>query len=506
MAVGRGAKPSFAGALRTLHAAGSDAAAEAARRRLAFDELLAMHLALGLVRRQSASPTRPAVQGDGRLRRELLAHLPFRPTGDQTTALAEIQGDLAATVARVRLLQGDVGSGKTLVAFMAMLTAVEAGRQAVLMAPTELLARQHHETLRGWAAPLGLEVGLVVGGDDRPRRNTLAALAEDRLSLAVGTHALLGPEVAFASLALAVVDEQHRFGVAQRLALARKAKAACLLLMSATPIPRSLVMALHGDIEVSALRRKPPGRQPVLTRVLPERRLPEVVLACGRALEAGARIFWICPSIEDDEEGGTGVEGRRAALQEQLGAPVGVAHGRQRPSEREAAMRAFAQGRTRLLVATTVVEVGVDVPEATIIIVERADRFGLAQLHQLRGRVGRGSDRAACLLLYGQGLGEAGRERLRAIRRTTDGFVIAEADLRLRGPGEILGTRQSGLPAFRLAVLPDDQPLLEAARLEAAQALAADPRLGSERGRALRLLLHLFGREDALGADPLWPD
>ncbi len=298
------------------------------------------------------------------------------------------------------------------------------------------------------------------------------------------------------------MDEQHRFGVAQRLALVRKAAAASLLLMSATPIPRSLVMALHGDIEVSTLRQKPAGRQPVLTRVLPARRLPEVVEACGRALDGGARIFWICPVIEEDgeeEEAVAGVETRHRVLSERFGAAVGIAHGAQRAREREAAMRAFAEGRTRILVATTVVEVGVDVPEATIIVVEGADRFGLAQLHQLRGRVGRGSERAACLLLYGQRLSEAGRERLRTLRRTTDGFAIADADLRLRGPGEILGTRQSGLPAFRVALLPDDQPLLEAARIEAASALAVDPDLESERGRALRLLLHLFERDEALG-------
>jgi ATP-dependent DNA helicase RecG len=257
-------------------------------------------------------------------------------------------------------------------------------------------------------------------------------------------------------------------------------------------------MALHGDIEVSTLRRKPAGRQPVLTRVLPARRLGEVVDACGRALGSEARIFWICPMIEEDDQGEAGAESRYEALRERFGALVGIAHGNQRPREREGAMRAFAEGRTRILVATTVVEVGVDVPEATIIVVEGADRFGLAQLHQLRGRVGRGSDRAACLLLYGQRLSNTGRERLRAIRRTTDGFAIADADLRLRGPGEILGTRQSGLPAFRLAVLPDDQPLLEAARIEAAQALTADPGLESARGRALRLLLHLFERDDAL--------
>jgi ATP-dependent DNA helicase RecG len=457
-------------------------------------------LALALVRRRrAAAPGRPLL-GDGHLRAKLLASLPYRPTPCQEQANAEIEADLAAPSPMTRLLQGDVGSGKTLVALAAMLQAVEAGAQAALMAPTEVLARQHAATLTTLLMPLGVQVELLTGSEPAARRRqALLRIAEGRVPIAVGTHALFQAGVAFRALGLAIVDEQHRFGVAQRLALLDKGEAADLLLMSATPIPRTLLLAAYGDVAVSSLRSKPPGRQPIETRLVSTERLAELLQGVERALAGGERIYWICPLIEGSEAvDQTAALERHASLREHFGEAVGLVHGRLPAGEKAQALAAFAKGETRLLVATTVVEVGIDVPEAGIIVIEQAERFGLAQLHQLRGRVGRGGRKASCVLLYHPPLNAAARQRLGTLRRTEDGFRIAEADLELRGPGEVLGTRQSGLPQLRFADLAAHADLLEAARGDAEAVLAQDPGLRSPRGRALQLLLHLFERQEAL--------
>ena len=492
---------SFRDALSRLHRGEEDPAAAAtpARLRLALDELFAMQLALLLARRRSEREPGRAIRGDGRLVNALLRSLPFRPTAAQWRALEEIRGDLAAPHPMMRLLQGDVGSGKTLVAVLAMLTAVEAGCQAVLMAPTEILARQHHATLQSWLEPLGIEVGLLTGREPRRRRDALLVrLGQGRLPLCVGTHALLQEEVAFSDLALAVIDEQHRFGVAQRLALVAKGSRVDLLLMSATPIPRTLLLCWYGDIASSRLDQKPPGRRPVDTRLISLARIEEVVAALARALASGARGYWICPAVAPAEETDiAAAEARFAALRERLGERVGLVHGAMAKQDQRRAMEAFARGELQLLVATTVVEVGVDVPEASLIVVEQAERFGLAQLHQLRGRVGRGARPGTCLLLYAPPLSAGARARLRLLRTTDDGFRLAEEDLRLRGPGEVLGARQSGFPEFRFARLPEHEPLLRLAATRARSAVTRLEALPAARREALSLLLALFGHEAA---------
>jgi ATP-dependent DNA helicase RecG len=438
--------------------------------------------------------------GDCHLRTKLLASLPYAPTACQERAIAEIGADLAAPAPMTRLLQGDVGSGKTLVALAAMLQAVEAGAQAALMAPTEVLARQHATTLTALLTSLGIEVELLTGSEPvSRRRQALLRIAEGRVPIAVGTHALFQAGVAFRALGLAVVDEQHRFGVAQRLALLDKGEAADLLLMSATPIPRTLLLAVHGDVAVSSLRTKPPGRQPIETSLVSTERMDELLDGIERALASGERAYWICPLVEGSEAvDQTAALERHASLRERFGATVDVVHGRLPAPEKAAAIASFAEGRTRLLVATTVIEVGIDVPEAGIIVIEQAERFGLAQLHQLRGRVGRGGQKARCVLLYRPPLGATARQRLTTLRRTEDGFRIAEADLTLRGPGEVLGTRQSGLPQLRFADLMAHAHLLEEARADAEAMLAHDPALRSPRGLSLQLLMHLFERQEAL--------
>ena len=433
--------------------------------------------------RMRAIPGR-AHRAEGALARRLEAALPFSLTGAQQQAIDDIRADLKAEKRMLRLLQGDVGSGKTVVALMAMADVVEAGRQAAMMAPTEILARQHYERIAPLAERIGLRIKLVTGRDkSSARRATLAALAEGEIDIAVGTHALIQESVAFADLGLAVVDEQHRFGVRQRLALASKGAAVDLLVMTATPIPRSLVLAYFGDMDVSALREKPPGRQPIDTRVLPIERLGEVVARLGQATAAGARAYWICPLVEESETLDV------AAAEERAGALTAIFGRRRRAdawqdgrsAERDAAMERFERGQTTILVATTVVEVGVDVPEATIMIVEHAERFGLAQLHQLRGRVGRGAGRSSCLLVYKGPLGEAARTRLETLRETEDGFRIAEEDLRLRGEGDVLGARQAGAPGFRFARLDIHGGLLARARDEAEAALRRNERLTRRR-------------------------
>jgi ATP-dependent DNA helicase RecG len=495
--------PSFAEALSAMHApqAPSDIdPAGPAATRLGYDELLANQLALLMVRARMRALKGRSSAGEGLLARKIEAALPFQLTGSQTKALNEIRADIASDKRMLRLLQGDVGSGKTIVALLAMAGVVEAGRQAALMAPTEILARQHFDRMKPLAEKAGLRIALITGRDKASERNrALAALAAGEIDMAVGTHALFQEAVAFRDLGLAVVDEQHRFGVHQRLALTAKGEAADLLVMTATPIPRTLVLTYFGDMDVSALTEKPPGRTPIDTRAMPLERLGEVVAAIGRAIAKDARAYWVCPVIEESEAlDVAAAEDRAANLREFFGAAVDLAHGRMKGADKDAAMERFSRGQTKVLVATTVIEVGVDVPEATIMVIEHAERFGLAQLHQLRGRVGRGAGRSTCLMLYKAPLGEAARARLEILRETEDGFRIAEEDLRLRGEGDVLGARQAGAPGFRLARLDLHAKLLTVARDEAKAVLAEDPRLTSERGRALRVLLYLFERDEAV--------
>ncbi len=471
-----------------------------ARRRLAYDELLANQLAIALVRdRQTKQRGRP-LKGDGRLQRKVIEALPFQLTGSQRMAVAEISADMAAEHRMLRLLQGDVGSGKTVVALLAMLAAVECGAQAAIMAPTEILARQHFQTLEPLARSAGVAIALLTGRDKgKARQAILDGFASGATPLVVGTHALFQEDVAFHDLGMVVIDEQHRFGVHQRLTLTGKGKAVDVLVMTATPIPRTLMLTAYGDMESSRLTERPPGRQPVDTATLPLDRLPEVVDAVDRALKRGAQVYWICPLVEESENSDlAAAEDRFRALEQRFGDRVGLVHGRMKGPDKDAVMARFAAGETGVLVATTVVEVGVDVPNATVMVIEHAERFGLAQLHQLRGRVGRGSGKSSCLLLWQGPLGETARARLKILRETDDGFRIAEEDLRLRGAGELLGTRQSGLPEFRLADLAVHDDLLATARDDARLILERDPELAGDRGGALRVLLYLFERDAAV--------
>ncbi|OAN43941.1 ATP-dependent DNA helicase RecG [Paramagnetospirillum marisnigri] len=495
--------PGWHQALMSLHTPADEAAATGdtpARRRLAFDELLANQLALALVRAQMRRLKGRVLRGDGSLRVKALAALPFSLTGAQSRSLAEIDADMASESRMLRLLQGDVGSGKTVVALLAMLSAVETGAQAAMMAPTEILARQHFATISPLAEAAGIRLALLTGRDKgKARDKVLAALASGEVDILLGTHALFQEDVVFKDLALAVIDEQHRFGVHQRLDLAAKGTAVDMLVMTATPIPRTLLLTAYGDMDVSRLDEKPPGRQPIDTRVVPLARLDEMAAAIGRAVAGGARVYWVCPLVEESETSDlAAAEERHRALSEMFGDRVGLVHGRMKPTAKDAVMEKFASGEFSVLVATTVIEVGVDVPEATVMVIEHAERFGLAQLHQLRGRVGRGDKASRCLLLYGHPLGEIAKARLEIMRATEDGFRIAEEDLRLRGGGEMLGTRQSGLPEFRLADLTLHGELLAAARDDARLILERDPDLTTPRGEALRILLYLFERDAAV--------
>ncbi len=495
--------PGWKVALQAVHAPKdeSDLSARApARARLAYDELLANQLALALIRARMRQRPGRSVRGDGHLRRKAQKSLPFALTPSQKQALHEICSDMAEERAMLRLLQGDVGSGKTVVAVLAMLNAVECGGQAALMAPTELLARQHLSTLAPVVEAAGAKAALLVGrGRSAARRRVLEGLADGSIDIVVGTHALFQEEVVFRQLMLAVIDEQHRFGVHQRLDLAAKGRYVDMLVMTATPIPRTLLLTAYGDLDVSRLTEKPAGRKPIDTRTIPLNRLEEVLARLAHALERGAKAYWVCPLVEESEASDlAAAEARYAELRDRFGDAVALVHGRMKTAEKDAAMARFASGEARILVATTVIEVGVDVPDATIMVIEHAERFGLAQLHQLRGRVGRGGGAAICLLLYDSRLSEAARARLRILRETEDGFRIAEEDLRLRGGGEVLGTRQSGLPEFRLADLSQHDDLLAAARDDARLMLARDPNLSSERGRAARVLLYLFERDAAI--------
>ena len=467
--------------------------------RLAYDELLANQLALLLVRADTRARRGRALAGDGRLVGPLRAGLPWPLTGAQERVLREIAGDMAQGQPMLRLLQGDVGSGKTLVALIAMLTAVEAGAQAALLAPTEILARQHHATLVKLAGALPVRIALLTGRDKgKAREALLADLAAGRIDILVGTHAIFQDAVEYHDLGLVVVDEQHRFGVAQRLMLAEKARVPPhVLAMTATPIPRSLSLTRFGEMDQSIIDERPPGRQPIETRVTAAERLDEVTAALARHLDGGGQAYWVCPLVDGSEDADEAAATSRAAfLKARLGqSRVGLVHGRMKGPQKDAVMADFAAGTLGLLVATTVIEVGVDVPNATLMIIEAAERFGLAQLHQLRGRVGRGSGHSICLLLRGAELSESARARLKLMRVTNDGFRIAEEDLKLRGPGEILGTRQSGEEAFRFADPERVQRLVTMARDDARLLLERDGGLAGARGQAARVLLYLFERD-----------
>jgi ATP-dependent DNA helicase RecG len=495
--------PDFAGALDAIHHPAEPnaiAPESAGYTRLAYDELLSQQLALRLVRARMRRSAGRASKAEGKIVHKIEAALPFSLTRSQREAIAEIRADLAKDKRMLRLLQGDVGSGKTLVALMAMAHVVEAGAQAAMMAPTEILARQHFSRIAPLAEAAGLRIALLTGRDKPGERaRTLEGLAAGEIDIAVGTHALIEEGVAFCDLALAVVDEQHRFGVHQRLALGEKGATADVLVMTATPIPRTLVLTYFGDMDASSLTEKPAGRKPIDTRAIPLERIGEVIDAIGRAIDNGARVYWVCPLVDESETSDlAAATERHADLVRTFGDKVGLVHGRMKGSDKDEAMAAFQRGDTQILVATTVIEVGVDVPEATVMVIEHAERFGLAQLHQLRGRVGRGEARSSCLLLYKGPLNESAKARLETLRETDDGFRIAEMDLKLRGEGEVLGTRQSGAPGFRIAQLDVHAHLLGAARDDAELILRTDPDLKTERGRALRLLLYLFEREDAV--------
>jgi ATP-dependent DNA helicase RecG len=472
-----------------------------ARVRIAYDELFAHQLTLALVRRDERRGKGRASVATGALMSRLRAALPYAPTAAQERAMAEIVADMAGPHRMTRLLQGDVGSGKTLVAFAALLAAVEAGGQGVMMAPTEILARQHLASLSPLADAAGVRLNILTGRDKGGERaGKLAALASGETQVLVGTHAVFQADVAFADLRLAVVDEQHRFGVRQRMELGAKGRAADMLVMTATPIPRSLELAQYGDLDVSVLDEKPPGRTPVKTALVSTDRLDEVVDHLRGAVSEGRQAYWVCPLVEESETVDmAAAEDRFRSLRMALGEGcVGLVHGQLPPAEKDAAMAAFAAGQTSVLVATTVIEVGVNVPNASIMVIEQAESFGLAQLHQLRGRVGRGAAASTCLLIYRPPLGETARRRLETLRETEDGFRIAEVDLELRGAGDVLGTAQSGLPRFRVADLERQGALMQTARSDARKLLADDPGLSSPRGRAARVLLWLTEQDRAL--------
>ncbi|NRP73812.1 ATP-dependent DNA helicase RecG [Ensifer psoraleae] len=471
-----------------------------ARRRLAYDEFLAGQLSLSLVRQRLRKVAGTPVHPTGKLTEPVLRALPFSLTASQTAAIRDILADMSGSDRMLRLLQGDVGSGKTAVALMSMLAAIESGGQAVLMAPTEILARQHHATLSKMAAPAGITIDVLTGRTKGKERDAiLERIASGETQMVIGTHALFQEAVNYHQLVLAIVDEQHRFGVHQRLRLTAKGISPHMLVMTATPIPRTLVLAAFGDMDVSKLTEKPAGRKPIQTVTIPTERTDEIIDRLDAALGQGKKAYWICPLVEESEESDMmSADERYQSLVRRFGNDVGLVHGRMSGPDKDAVMLAFKHGEIRLLVATTVVEVGVDVPDATIMVIEHAERFGLAQLHQLRGRVGRGDEASTCILLYRSPLSEAGRARLSILRETEDGFVIAEEDLKLRGEGELLGTRQSGTPGFRIASLEAHGDLLEIARRDAAYVIERDPDLTSARGEALQTLLYLYRRDEAI--------
>ncbi|MDF1668915.1 MAG: ATP-dependent DNA helicase RecG [Roseovarius sp.] len=496
--------PDWQGAIVTAHAPQDMqdlSSTHPARERLAYDELMAHQLTLALARSQLRRAKGRETVGTGILQARVLEALPYTPTGAQTRAIAEIAADMAKPQKMNRLLQGDVGAGKTLVAFKALLIAVEAGGQGVMMAPTEILARQHLEGLRPLAQSAGVVLEILTGRDKgAERRAKLVALAAGKIQILVGTHAVFQKDVEFADLRLAIVDEQHRFGVRQRLELGRKGAQADALVMTATPIPRSLSLAQYGDMDISVLDEKPPGRLPIKTALVNITRMDEVVDHLRKAIAEGRQAYWVCPLVEDSEvidlsSATDRFQRLRAALGE---GKVGLVHGQMPSEEKDAAMAAFYRGETSVLVATTVIEVGVDVPNATIMVIERAESFGLAQLHQLRGRVGRGSQASTCLLIYQAPLSEGGQKRLETMRETEDGFRISEVDLEMRGAGDLIGTAQSGLPRFRVADLERQAALMAVAQSDARKLMADDPDLTSARGKAARVLLWLMEQDQAI--------
>lgn len=498
--------PPFGAALALAHRPESRAdlsAASPARQRLALDELLSNQLALALLRaaRQKRAGRAICPQADDMAAAK--SHLPFALTPGQAAALADILADMARPQRMVRLVQGDVGSGKTAIAFLAMAAAASAGVQSALMAPTEILARQHFETLAPLCAQMNLAVVLLTGRDKgQERLAKREGVRKGYVPIVIGTHAIFSDDVPFADLGLVIVDEQHRFGVAQRLALQEKGRGADVLVLTATPIPRTLALTAYGDMEISLIKDKPPGRKPVTTRAVPVQKIEDVIAGLGRIIARGEQAYWVCPLVADQEEIAlTSAQTRASELSARFPGKVGLVHGQMPPAEKDAAIEAFYNGTLSILVATTVIEVGVNTPAATLMVIEHAERFGLAQLHQLRGRVGRGDKPSACILLYAAaagGLGETAKARLEILRETEDGFRIAEEDLRLRGPGDVLGTVQSGQALFRCADLSVHAALLECARADAARIVAEDPELRSPRGEALRVLLYLFGRDDAV--------
>ncbi len=496
--------PDWADALRQAHHpknADDTALTAKARVRLAYDELMAHQLTLALARQALRKTAGISTQGTGQLQTRVLAALPYKPTGAQSRAIAEITADLAAPVKMNRLLQGDVGAGKTLVAFQTLLIAVEAGGQGVFMAPTEILARQHLEGLQPLARSAGIRIEILTGRDKgKARAEKLQSLAKGDIDILVGTHAVFQQDVAFCDLRVAVIDEQHRFGVRQRMALGEKGDAVDVLVMTATPIPRSLSLAQYGDMDVSILDEKPPGRKPIITAVIPTSRMDEVVEKLRRAIEQGRQAYWVCPLVEESEVSDyASAEERFKRLRAVLGdGVVDLVHGQMHPTEKDAAMARFQSGQSKVLVATTVIEVGVNVPNATIMVIERSEIFGLAQLHQLRGRVGRGDAQSTCLLLYQAPLSESGQKRLSVLRDSEDGFLIAQTDLEMRGAGDMIGTAQSGLPRFQIADLEAMTGLMATAQTDARTLLAQDPGLTSPRGRAARVLLWLMEREKAI--------
>ena len=496
--------PGFVQAMQSVHTPGGleDLAfSSPARTRLAYDELMAHQLTLALARASERRVRGRATVGDGRLRGRVRAQLPYAPTDAQDRAISEIEHDMGQASRMNRLLQGDVGAGKTLVAFMALLIAVESGGQGVMMAPTEILARQHLEGLQPLAESAGVVLELLTGRDKgAERRSKLAALAQGDIQILVGTHAVFQADVVFCDLRLAIVDEQHRFGVRQRLELGKKGTAADVLVMTATPIPRSLALAQYGDMDVSVLDEKPPGRKPIKTALVSIGRMDEVIERLRAVMAEGRQCYWVCPLVEESEAVDlTAAEERFKRLRTALGeGVVGLVHGQMPAAEKDAAMARFQRGETGVLVATTVIEVGVNVPNATVMVIERAENFGLAQLHPLRGRVGRGTEASTCLLMYQNPLSEAGLRRLEVLRETEDGFRISQTDLEMRGYGDLIGTAQSGVPRFAIADIEQQGALMAVAQSDARKLLADDPGLASPRGAAARVLLWLMRQDEAI--------
>ena len=495
--------PDFQTALKTIHCPQNENDLQkisAAKQRLAYDELLANQLALALVRNTMRRVSGRSIHGNGKIRKAVLNALPFSLTNAQIRVLKEINADMDSPLRMLRLVQGDVGSGKTIVALFAMLNAVETGAQAALMAPTDILANQHFSSVNKIAAAAGVNIVLLTGRDKgKKRQELLNQIASGQAQIIIGTHALFSEDVVFKDLALTIVDEQHKFGVHQRLSLSEKGKSADMLVMTATPIPRTLALTYYGDMETSQIDELPPGRKPIATRVLPAARLDEVAAALNRTLAEGNKVYWVCPLVEESEKIDLAAAQERFDYLNRLFAGrVGLVHGKMKGPEKDAVMQKFAGNELDILVATTVIEVGVDVPSATVMVIEHAERFGLAQLHQLRGRIGRGKKESTCLLLYANPLSQTAKARLTAMRETQDGFKIAEEDLTLRGAGEVLGTKQSGLQEFKIADLSVDRDLLTMARNDAKYIMNIDDGLSCERGKALRLLLYLFHKDEAV--------